>query len=300
MYIKSSFIKPALFISIAFSMIISGCLKDENFGNGSIQPTHGNETKVVEIKLTAANASNFFVFAVNASDNDTTADLVPVNLATADPAPEDLHVTVDLDATLISNYNDANATAYEAPPSDIFTIVNPVVTIPKGSHTAYVQIKFKPSDFIGGSWALGFKITAIKEPGYIISGNLSTGITAIVIKNQYDGLYYAHGVFNHPTLGGPFTYDELPLSTSGANSVDMYAQPYGVNSLLGAYPRLTVNPDNSVTVTSYDPTLSFNGPFDPDYKSHYDPATKTFYINYGYTTSAPRTAYDTLEYVGPR
>ena len=151
-------------------------------------------------------------------------------------------------------------------------------------------------------WICQTKITEIKEPGYQISGNLYTGITAIVIKNQYDGLYYAHGVFNHPTpgVGGPFVFDGLPLSTSGPNSVDVYAQPYGDNNLLGAYPRLTVNPDNSVTVTSYDPTNPFNGPFDPNYKSHYDPATKTFYINYGYTTSAPRTAYDTLEYIGPQ
>ena len=297
---KLSYIKAIVVCSGFFSIIFSGCLKDKEFDNGSIQSTHGNETKVVEIKLTASNTSNFFVFAVNASDNDTTADLVPINLATAAPAPQDLHVTVDLEPTLVSDYNTNNGTAYNTPSGNLYSIVNPVVTIPKGSHTGYVQIKFKPSDFIGGSWALGFKITAIQEAGYVISGNLNTGITTIIIKNQYDGLYYAHGVFNHPTLGGPFTFDNLPLSTSGANSVDVYAQPYGNNSLLGAYPRLTVNPDNSVTVTSYDPTLDFNGPFDPDYKSHYDPATKTFYINYGYTTSAPRTAYDTLVYVGPQ
>ncbi|MEP6682623.1 MAG: DUF1735 domain-containing protein [Parafilimonas sp.] len=293
-------LKTILIITAFTSIIVTGCLKDEAFDNGSVQSTHGPETNVVEIKLTASTTSNFFVFSVNSSDNDTTADLVPINLATADPAPEDLHVTVDLDSTLISGYNTVNGTAYEIPSSDLFTIVNPDVTIPKGSHTAYVQIKFKPSDFIGGSWALGFRITSIQEPGYVVSKNLNTGITAIIIKNQYDGLYYSYGVFNHPTLGGPFTFNNLPLSTSGANSVDMYAQPYGNNSVLGAYPRLTVNPDNSVTVTSYDPSLPFNGPFDPNYHSHYDPATRTFFINYGYTTSAPRTAYDTLVYVGPQ
>lgn len=297
---KSSFIKPVLFIGVVFLMIAAGCLKDKDFDNGSIQSTHGTETKVVEIKLTASNTSNFFVFSVNASDKDTIGDLVPINLATASPAPEDLHVTVDLDPSLISDYNDANGTDYQVPSSDKFTIVNPVVTIPKGANTAYIQFKFNPNNFTDGKSALGFKITAIKEPGYVISGNLNTGITVVVAKNQYDGLYNAHGVFNHPTLGGPFTYEDLPLSTSGANSVDMYAQPYGNNNVLGAFPRLTVNADNSVTVTSADPTLTFNGPFDPNYKSHYDPATKTFYINYGYTTSAPRTAYDTLTYVGPR
>jgi hypothetical protein len=296
---KSYHIKTVL-LGTALSMFVTGCLKDDDFDNGSIQSVHGNETKVIEIKLTASNTSNFFVFAVNASNNDTTADLVPINLATSDPAPEDIHVTVDLDSLLVGDYDTLNAANYAIPPADLFTIVNPVVTIPKGSHTGYVQIKFKPSDFIGGSWALGFRITAIKEPGYQISGNLSTGITAIIIKNQYDGLYYAHGVFNHPTLGGPFTYVDLPLSTAGANSVDMAAQPYGVNSLLGAYPRLIVNADNSVTVVEQPGTLPFNGPFDPDYHSHYDPATRTFYINYGYTTTAPRTAYDTLVYTGPR
>ncbi len=140
--------------------------------------------------------------AANNSNSDSTYDLVPINLATADAAPEDLHVTVDLDSTLVNNYNTNKGTAYAIPPSNFFTIVNPVVTIPKGSHTGYLQIKFKPSDFLGGDWALGFKITSIQESGYAVSGNLNTGITAIIVKNQYDGTYHSIGYFIIPSYPG--------------------------------------------------------------------------------------------------
>jgi hypothetical protein len=50
-----------------------------------------------------------------------------------------------------------------------------------------------------GSWALGFKITAIQEAVYVISGNLNTSITTIIIKKQYDGIYHSTGNVYHPS-----------------------------------------------------------------------------------------------------
>lgn len=296
-----------LFVSIIACVVFAGCLKDKDFDNGSIQSVHtnGSTPQVIEIRLTALNTSNFFILAVDNSTSDTTVDLVPINLATASPASQDIHVTVSLDSTLVDAYDTANATDYAAPSSNMYTIANPVVTISKGSNTGYVQIKFKPSNFIGADWALGFRITAIQESGYTISGNLSTGITAISVKNQYDGVYNAFGYFVHPSVGGPFNTNTT-LFTSGPNSVDMAnGQPYS-SGTLGVYPRLTVgaaiaNGVYAVTVT--DPTASlplFTAPVEAGYVNKYDANVKTFYINYGYTTSAPREATDTLVYIGPR
>ena len=112
-------------LRLSFHVIITGCLKDKDFDNGGRQSTHGSDAKAIEIKLTATNASNFFTLAVNNSTNDTTVDLVPINLATANAASEDLHVTVDLDSALVNVYNTDNGTAYAIPHSSFYTIVNP-------------------------------------------------------------------------------------------------------------------------------------------------------------------------------
>ncbi len=104
----------------------------------------------------------------------------------------------------------------------LFTVVNPggVVTIPKGQHTGYLSLKFKPSDFLGVTYALGFTISKIAEAGYVISGNLQNGILIINIKNQWDGNYQAVGIRHHPVLGPlPFNY-AVQMSTTGATSIE--------------------------------------------------------------------------------
>ena len=153
-----------------------------------------------------------------------------------------------MDSTLVNNYNTNNGTAYAIPPANFFTIVNPVVTIPKGSHTAYLQIKFKPSDFLGGDWALGFKITSIQETGYVVSGNLNTGITVITVKNQYDGTYHSTGYVYHPS--SPRPVDQIKdLKTISANSVSCGLGDLGSS---GYIALLTIDPvTNKVAITNY-------------------------------------------------
>jgi len=271
------YITQTAFVTLLLCIITTGCLKDDDFDNGAIQSVHttGAAVKPIEIKLTATDATNFLVLAVDNSTADTTIDLVPINLAAADPAPQDIHVTVTLDSTLISAYNTENGTDYAVPSSDIYTIINPEVIIPKGSHTGYVQIKFKPSDFIGADWALGFKITAVQEPGYTISGNLSTGITAIAVKNQYDGVYNAVGYFTHPVYFGDYN-TEWVCATSGPSSITFQLN---VTVLFGVNVTLTVNADNSVDVASGDVVLD---PYDPA-KNYYTPADRTFHLDFGYS-----------------
>jgi len=282
-----------LSVLLILYVFTTGCLKDDDFDNGAIQSVHNNGdlVKPIEIKLTAANASNFFVLAVDNSDNDTTVDLVPINLATSESAPQDLHVSVSLDDALVDAYNAENGTAYAIPPSTMFTILNSEVIIPKGSHTGYVQIKFKPSDFIGADWALGFKIASIQESGYTISGNLSTGTTVIAIKNQYDGLYDAEGYFLHPVFFGDYS-SEWTCATSGPNSVT-----FQLNTTIPftAYLTLTVNADNSVDISSDDVVLD---PYDPA-KNYYTPGDRTFHLDFGYS-GGTRHLTGTATYKGPR
>src|SRR3954469_4661756 len=109
-------------IKILFTLVIlaglgiTGCLKDKNFNNGSIQSTHGTSNpNIVEIQLTATSASNFLLKAFDASNVDTTIDLVPVVLASPNVASEDVNVTLHLNPTLVADYNNANGTNYVVP-----------------------------------------------------------------------------------------------------------------------------------------------------------------------------------------
>lgn len=249
---KSSIILSAL----ALGFLATGCLKDEAFDNGEIQSTHtrGTTPKMIELKLTATNASNFFVLAMDNSDADTTIDLVPVNLATKDPAPEDIHVTVELDPATVEAYNTAHAddvgfVPYEVPSADKFSVSSTDIVIPKGSHTGYVQVKFKVSDFLGGRWAVGFKIKEVAQAGYTISGNMSTGIAVLIVKNEWDGVYGLSGV-----IGGSNAYvgmslgGNITLSTVNENTV---SEGDIVNFFAG-YTEFTFKDDGTVGVAAFD------------------------------------------------
>jgi hypothetical protein len=301
---KLHFIKPFSLLTLVLAMTTTGCLKDKAYDNGLIQSQANSNIKVISLGVTTSSAANFLTLAYSNSNTDTVVSLFQVELGGPVDAPTDIHVTVGTDDALVDSLNASNNNTGNGP-SDYtvptkYTIVNPTVTIPKGGRGGYLQIKFVPSDLIGQDYAIGFVIKSVTEPGYTISGNLNTGVVSVIIKNIWDGLYNAKGFFMHPSLGGPFVFANLPLSTSGTFSVDMEAQPYSAG-LLGVFPRLTIDPvTNVVTVTSVNGGPPFSGPSQAGYPNRYDPATKTFFINFGYTTSAPREAWDTLTYSGPR
>jgi len=295
-YFMRIHINKVLAASLAFmAFFLSGCLK-ENYDGGKVQPTHtdGEAPQVVELTLTATSNENFYLLAVDDSDADTTVDFVPVTLATAGPAPVDVHVTVALDDALIDAYNTAHGTAYEPAPAAQYTILNAEVTIPAGSNTGFLKVRFKPSDFIGHDYAFGLKITSIKETGFTISGNLNAGVAAITIKNQYDGLYNAVGNFVHPNPDFTGGYDsEWTMITAGPNSV---AFQLNVTVLFGVVLTFTVDPvTNLVSVSTGDVVLD---PIVPA-ENYYDPATRSFHYNFSYS-GGTRRGTGVATYIGPR
>eukprot|EP01037_Dinobryon_pediforme_P007256 gene7256-7327_t len=89
--------------------------------------------------------------------------------------------------------------------------------------------------------------------------------------------------------GGPFPFSyTVAMNTTGANSIDGSAL-----ADLKADLKLTVNADNSVTVSSSaQPTTQDS----PGLVNKYDPSTKTFTLSYFYNTSAPRIITETLKW----
>ena len=210
--------------------------------------------KVIGIGLTVSSTDNFLTISVDTLGVDTTMNLIPVTLGATQPAQQDIHVTLIANNTLVDDYNFANTdttvtpthphptgvvTHYNIPPSNVFTILNDgVVTIPKGSYTGYLQIKFIPNDFFLKGYAVGYTISSVAEAGYTISGNLNNGIVAIAIKNKFDGKYAltintigwaGYGIADNAPKLWP---SALSLVTSGPNSVTFSTGEEGSFNLL--------------------------------------------------------------------
>lgn len=305
---------------VSFGM--AGCLKDNAYEDQQIQSTRSEgQPKVIEIRVAANNARNFVSLAYNNSNNDTMVNLVPIHLATPGVASEDINVTLTFDTNLVKAYNVANHTSYIVPASSLVSIVNPnnIVTIPKGSNTGYLQVKFNPSVIIGKDWAFGLAISNVDKTGYTISGNLGSGVVAILIKNKYDGTYTVDGTlvdFINPDLNstpdGPYPF-EVELHTTGASSVKMYVRNEGYLHLIGgnsAYgefsPQFNFDPITnkiiSVTNGEASPTRNRSGEIDPSGANVYNPADKSITVKYFMNQSGSlRTTFDEhFTYVGPR
>lgn len=316
---KLYYIKITLALAIV-SFGMAGCLKDQPYEDQEIQSNRpeGNP-RVIEMKITANNIRNFVSHAFDNGNNDTVVDLVPIHLATAGVAPEDINVTLEIKPELVDAYNTDKNTSYSIPSSSLVTILNPVVTIPKGSRTGYMQVKFKPSDIVGMELAYGLAITNIDKPGYNISGNLGTGVVGILIKNKYDGRYEVDGILVDAANGdlssgpdGPYPF-EVELRTTGANSVAMwvanieYGHLIGGNSYYGSFsPNFIFDPATNaiISVTNYHGQPSGNGrsaEIDPsgDNKQNADKSIDVKYVMK--QGGGTRTTFDEhFTYIGPR
>jgi hypothetical protein len=266
---------------------------------------------VVYIGLTATSNDNHLQLAFEKSDADTTFDAVPIQIAGGE-AKEDIQVTLAYDPAILGDYNTANGTTHEEAPASLYTVLNEgdsaggyIVTIPKGSSTGYLQIKLKPNDFLGFDYALGLKIVGVPK-GYVISTNFNTGILAIGVKNEWDGIYSYKGFTlraGDATLTGNFSGKQMPLITKGAASVGFGGYALwgdGASGIAIGFPVLSLDlssgPPYPVTITSDGG--AYNA---PGYDSRYDPDTRTFYISYTWGAGpASRLSTDTLTYIGPR
>ncbi len=289
---------------MASALLLIGCLKDKDYEAGLRGINIDENMRIIEIP---GPSDGFINVDLLGSDNDTVVNAVLIRLASAKLAAQDIQVTVALDPAAVDAYNNSHGTSYVVPAASQYSIPSLTVTIPKGEREAYISLSTKPNNLLGAEYALGFKVQRVSDPSVKVSGNFNTQVVGLTIRNQYDGSYRFRGQVIHPSLGGSFTDDGYPcgtftLVTAGANSVELApAQPYGngtIQGIFGVYPRFNIDPaTNKVTVTDAAGSLSSVESFS-DYDSRYDPATRTFYVKWGWNGS--RVAWDTLTYCGPR
>lgn len=284
---------------------LSSCLKDKNIDDlkyGMVV----NESKIIEIPLATKGLALVY------ENVPASLDFVSVALAAAEPAAEDVIVTLSLDksAALISDYNTANSTSLVALPTSLYTLPGGLtVTIPKGSKVGILKLNMNPINLDPSTtYGLGLRIESVSKAGYIVSGNFATTVVRLAAKNKYDGNYaltgMLSGVTDRPTLkiGSEFTWPgNLDIITATGNAVDIYDTHYnwggGIAQWITPIPTptsysafgsvrpritfdLTTNKVTSVTNMFANPTNGRALALDATYDSKYVPATKLIDVRF--------------------
>jgi hypothetical protein len=200
-----------------------------------------------------------------------------VNIATDQLPTENITLTIGIDTAVVRRYNQAKGTAYKVYP--YIRIVDKTVTIAKGTRNAYVHVKVWNAHLLDACDNYMAPIAIMSATGgVIVADHLNQGarLMALPISNPYEGQYQVNGTFIHPTAGSREINEVKTLST-----VDCRTVTTSVGDLGGYELNIRVNADNSVTITG---GLSASQPLiqDTTKPNVYNPATKTFTLNYYY------------------
>ncbi|QRR03761.1 BT_3987 domain-containing protein [Dyadobacter sandarakinus] len=275
---------------LLFGMAVTSCLKDD------ITLDPDKSTNVVEFKnpssFVSPSGSTYSLYSQSFDLAEEADYPITVSYSGAHVAPEDITVTLGVDTAAVTQYNTEQEEEFDAITPDLYTLPASVV-IPKGKRTAEVLIKLKPSKFdFAKSYVLPIQIKSVSTG--TISGNFGTILLAVKAKNIYDATYKATGYVYHPTASRAVDREKEVVTVS-PTTVKIELGDLGGS---GYFADVTVNPTtNKVTIkpsagaaggayTQFDTALP--APYAPAWpnaakaNNTYDPATKTFYLRYGY------------------
>lgn len=210
-----------------------------------------------------------------------------VNLGSINTLDKDLAVTMGVtsgatDFLKATNVKRAAAgdDPYEALPASAYTIVNPVIKA--GTRDADFKINVKLPSTLDFSKEYVIPVGISDASGVKISGNL--GFMNIFVggtPNKYDGVYASTGYFTHPTAPRAIDKVKTLKTIDKSTSETEFADLGGSSTML-----LKVNKDNTVTITPTGGAATLTGPFEQTGVNKYDPATKTFTLNYQYNVGS--------------
>lgn len=287
---------------------LTSCLKDN-----SVNLDTSNTPAVVEWSTTSGdvpagtNSSGYTRYARSYDAGPNAQATFTVNYAGADAAPDDVTVTLGVDESAVTKFNNATnpVGTYTVLPATLYSIPASVI-IPKGQRKVNVTVSLKTNQFdFTKSYILPIAIKSTTSGA--VSGNYGTILVSVSAKNAFDGIYSAKGFVLRNSAAGPdlslggfFTGQTYTLSTLGLNQnafTPFWASGGGIAGIDGI--NLVVDPATnkvSVTATGNATLKNIAG-----YDSRYEPASKTFYLSYTWG-AAPnnRAITDTLTYTGPR
>ncbi len=194
-------------------------------------------------------------------------------------------------------------------------------TFAPGEFSKQVKIVIPNATLLDPSSLYGLGFTVLTSTFGNISVVAKSFVGVIGAKNDYDGVYECTFNNYHPSSNPGYTGDvtDIHFITTGANKVKIYwplAGAFACPSILGGgfsyfgaqQPEYTINTaTNAVTVQNVDPAATTFYTMNASFNSRYEPATKTFYVKWGYSYTVPgvfdatcREWTQTLKYKGPR
>lgn len=316
----NSLFKPVAILA-AGTLLLNACDKVEK-----IEPMGDAGPTIVKIRGVDKTLIN-----VNLVNTPQVLNMVDIRRDAASSAELNKTMTVVIkdEPGAVSTYNTANGTNFVPLPANLYTIdpANPkvgndyTVTLQPGEFAK--NLRFTLTNALAldlnKQYAFGFSIKSVDAGGQI-SATDKTIVVEVGVKNQWDGVYRQKSkFFLHPTYGvfPGFESDKFELHTAGATTMNKwsvefaeYSQPFvidatgAINRFAGISLQFVINPTtNAITISSNGPdnTTPLEG-VTTGYNNRYDPATRTFFIAWGYRNAAGALRFwgDTLTYVRPR
>lgn len=292
--------KIILSVFVAASVLMSGCLKDKDFEDQKYG-TQPNDIKGIGF------VSAKYALALESSANPQTIVTVIVGLNANETSSTPINYTV-----------------VAAPASVLPAGVTPLTAsqysfaaagqIPAGKYFDTLEIVIPNASLLDPLLTFGIALTITSvDAGYVIVNNATTATVQFNVKNRYDGIYSvvsgnvqrysAPGVptvndgLNGPLAGNP----DVTMITIGATTVALNNLRWSGGGGIGGIDnlQLTVDPvTNMTTIRSLQNATLTNW---AGRENKYDPATKTFTLNFRWNPAGPTREYSViLKYKGPR
>jgi len=305
-----------LLVAIAFAG--TGCLKDKGFDNHEYGINDPDNSPAGVGFLNGIRFRNVVGLNLSPDPQIITTELTVSVLAAKIPTSA-VTVRLQLDPTIVTDYNAANGTSISPLDPSLYSITSLDLVIPAGSKNVAAELKIPSTVTLNPNetYGLGFKI--VSADGYVIATNQNQILLEIGLKNKYDGIYSLNGVHNRPpatTYGYPYRNVEMFMITAGVSDiafffpdVDDYGHPIGVGpSTLSWYgtaigPVITFDPATDKVANVFNaggatPIGLYTGTIPTN--NYYDPATKTIYVAWQYNNNPDRAFFDTLVFKSAR
>jgi len=279
---------PVLILPLLFA----SCLKDTEW----IGPNaDGNVANIIEFgnltEPSSPRTSSIPKYALDMVGGAPTA--LKIKCVGAEPAREDIQVTIAVDNTLINEYNTENSETLVPYPTSQYTISTMDAVIKKGEREVTIPIDLKPDQFVyNADYALGLRIASASSG--TISGNFGKVVLGLLGRNPYDGVYDYEA--SAATALQPEKKGVGNLVTTSPNTVRLLASN-GAGLLLTYINEVTYTVDPATNQVTVNMTTLL--PIATDPSSHYDPATKTFHLKWT-SNGGARMFEETLTYTGSR
>ena len=278
-------------LNLAIYLLVSGVLFSSCLKQKYKIPIDDNTDRVVTEFTTARQGVNSL--ALDYSTSMIEVDLTELRVLPRSAMDGSVQVKISENKALVTT------SGYSTLPPGSYSITSFDYTLTPSSRKANIKLKINPSALVGGSFAIGLSIQQVS------AGEISEAgkdiLIEIKVKNDYEGDYHATGLrilYAGATIGSGIASqfeidDDKYLYTVDKNTVET-----DVADLIGgAWMFLEVDPVTfNVTVkpSTLSPTflLSNNGP------CKYNPATRTFTLNYKYFNGAGNLRIITETIVG--